>query len=119
GTQEEIDQPATETKQEIALVRLKADSPCRSTDLADVSDKKGSVATRPPTTGAVEATAITGAVDILISLDSSYGQKQTAWRQVIEAGKLDDVIAALEQRRAAEPLVADYAAGLGHGYLKK
>src|SRR4051812_12758220 len=41
------------------------------------------------------------AVDALVSAQVTYVQKQAAWRQLIEAGKLDEAIAELERRMAS------------------
>lgn len=59
------------------------------------------------------------AVDILVSPQASYGQKQATWKQLRDAGKLDLAIRELEQGTAANPGVADYPAALGQAYLKK
>ncbi len=59
------------------------------------------------------------AVGILVSPQASYGQKQTTWKQLREAGKLDRAIGELEQQVAANPGVAEYPAALGQAYLKK
>ncbi len=59
------------------------------------------------------------ALGTLISPQSSFAQKQSAWQQVRAAGKLDQVITDLEQRAAAEPTVAEYPAVLGQACLQK
>lgn len=90
--------------------------------------KENAVASSPSFTTHEQRTAasaasavslISRAIDTVLASDSTHAQKQRAWRQLIEAGRLDDAIAALEQKRAAEPLVADYAASLGDAYIKK
>jgi hypothetical protein len=58
-------------------------------------------------------------VDLLVSPQNTYEQKQAAWRRVREAGKLDQVIGDLEQRMAANPNAAEYPSALGQAYLKK
>lgn len=59
------------------------------------------------------------ALGTLISAQASFAQKQGAWQQVRAAGKLDQVIADLEQKAAAEPMVAEYPAVLGQACLQK
>jgi len=58
-------------------------------------------------------------VDTLVSAQASYAQKQEAWKQLRQAGKLDQAIAELEQRMAANPRAAEYPATLGQAYLQK
>ncbi len=62
---------------------------------------------------------VSGTVDVLVSTQSSYPQKHEAWKRVKDAGKLDQVILELEQRMAANPQGAEYAAALGQAYLQK
>ena len=85
--------------------------------LAVAKTSSATNAARPVPT--VDPAIISRAIDTLLATNSTYAEKQVALRQLIEAGKLDDAIAALEQRRAAEPAVADYAATLGHAYIRK
>ena len=59
------------------------------------------------------------AVDTLVSPQSSYPQKEGAWKQLKESGQLDQAIADLEQRVAADPQTAEYSAMLGRTYLEK
>ena len=68
---------------------------------------------------ALEAASLSRTVDILVSPQTSHQQKQEAWKQLREAGKLDQAIAELEQRTANEPRAAESAAALGHAYLQK
>ncbi len=58
-------------------------------------------------------------VDVLVSPQASHQQKQEAWKQLGEAGKLDQAIAELEQRTANDPRSADNPAALSHAYLQK
>ena len=59
------------------------------------------------------------AVDTLVSPNASYPQKQQAWKQLADSGKLDSAIAELEQRAANNPQAAEYPATLGQAYLQK
>lgn len=58
-------------------------------------------------------------VDVLVSTEATYQQKREAWKQLREAGKLDQAIAELEQRTANDPRSAQYPAALGQAYLQK
>ena len=55
----------------------------------------------------------------LLSPQVGFEQKQTTWKQLRKAGKLDPVIVDLEQRAADEPQSADTAAALGQAYFQK
>jgi tetratricopeptide (TPR) repeat protein len=58
-------------------------------------------------------------VDTLVSPQATYAQKQEAWKQLRQTGKLDQAIAELEQRMANDPRTAEYPAALGQAYLQK
>jgi tetratricopeptide (TPR) repeat protein len=58
-------------------------------------------------------------VDLLVSKEASYQQKQEAWKQLRDSGQLDQAIAELEQRVASDPRSAENAAALGKAYLEK
>jgi tetratricopeptide (TPR) repeat protein len=68
---------------------------------------------------ALEASSLNRTVDVLLSPQASYQQKQEAWKYLGEAGKLDQAITELEQRTANDPRNADNPATLGHAYLQK
>jgi tetratricopeptide (TPR) repeat protein len=58
-------------------------------------------------------------VDLLTSPQSTHEQKQAAWKQLRDSGKLDQAIGQLELRMAANPRDGEYPAALGQAYLKK
>ena len=68
---------------------------------------------------ALDASFLTRTVDVLVSPQASYQQKTEAWKQLREAGKLDQAIADLEQRTTNDLRSAEYPAALGHAYLQK
>jgi len=72
-----------------------------------------------PTQAALDAATVNQAVDMLASSQVSRSQKQATWKQWRDAGKLDLVIAELQQRMSADPRAAEYPATLGQAYLKK
>jgi tetratricopeptide (TPR) repeat protein len=72
-----------------------------------------------PANPALEASSLSRTVDMLLSPQASYQQKQEAWKYLGEAGKLDQAIAELEQRTANDPRSAECPAALGHAYLQK
>jgi len=59
------------------------------------------------------------AIQTLTSPQTSFAQKQVAWQQLGEAGKLDQAINELEQGAAAQPSRAEFPATLGQAYLQK
>ena len=59
------------------------------------------------------------AVDTLVSPQSGPEQKEAAWKQLKDSGKLDQAITELEQRVAGDPQTAEYSAMLGQAYLTK
>jgi len=67
----------------------------------------------------VDAAFLQQAVDLLVSTQATRQQKRAAWKQLRDAGKLDPVIAELEQRVANDPRAAEYSAALGQAYLQK
>lgn len=69
--------------------------------------------------GQLDAVMISQKIEGLVSPLVSYGQKQAAWKELRDNGKLDLAITALEQRMAAEPGVAAYPATLGQAYFAK
>jgi tetratricopeptide (TPR) repeat protein len=71
----------------------------------------------PPPASAAEI-AFTAAFDTLVSPASTYAEKQWAWKQLQESGRLADAAAELERLKAADPQNAAYPAALGQAYLK-
>jgi len=55
----------------------------------------------------------------LISAQVSFQEKQALWHQLGRQGKLDELIAALEQGAADHPAAAEYPAALGQAYVNK
>jgi tetratricopeptide (TPR) repeat protein len=68
---------------------------------------------------ALEAASLSRTIDVLVSPQATYQQKAEAWKQLREAGKLDQAIAELEQRTANDPRSAEDPAALGQAYLQK
>ena len=72
-----------------------------------------------PDVPVTDSSALKYSVDVLISAQSTFAQKQGVWKQLRESGKLDKAIADLEQRTAADPNTAANPAALGQAYLQK
>jgi tetratricopeptide (TPR) repeat protein len=66
-----------------------------------------------------DALAFKYSTDILLASQSTYEQKQAAWKQLRDAGKLDPLIGDLERRAVEDPRSAVCAATLGQAYLQK
>jgi tetratricopeptide (TPR) repeat protein len=75
-------------------------------------------ASSAPAPGSVEAIAFTAAMDTLVSPHSTYAEKQAAWKELKDSGRLADAAAELEQLMANDPKNALYPAALGQAYLK-
>lgn len=58
-------------------------------------------------------------LQMLISPQATFTQKQTAWRQLRDSGKLDQAISELEQSATSQPNLAEFPATLGQAYLQK
>jgi hypothetical protein len=66
-----------------------------------------------------EERAFREALATLLSPQSTFEQKQAAWKQLKNAGKLDDAIAELERLVADNPQSVEDTIALGEAYLKK
>jgi tetratricopeptide (TPR) repeat protein len=58
-------------------------------------------------------------VQRLVSPQSTYAQKQAAWKELRDRGELDHAITEIEQAVKANPANAEYSAALGETYLQK
>jgi tetratricopeptide (TPR) repeat protein len=59
------------------------------------------------------------AIDILVSPQTSFQQRQAAWKQLRDAGELDQALATLKQGAANNPTSAEYPTALGEAYVYK
>ncbi len=80
--------------------------------------------TAPPTNSPVAATpslppALKQAIDTLLSPQSTFHQKQAAWKSINETGQLDQAIEALKQGAAQNPTNSQWLAELGQANLQK
>ena len=64
-------------------------------------------------------TAFRRAIDILVSPQTSFQQRQAAWKQLRDAGELDQALATLKQGAANNPTSAEYPTALGEAYVYK
>jgi tetratricopeptide (TPR) repeat protein len=58
-------------------------------------------------------------IQVLLSPRSTYDQRQAAWKQLKDAGQLDQAIAQLEQRVTSGPASAEETTALGQAYWHK
>ena len=72
-----------------------------------------------PMNSGIDASIVSRAVDALVSPQASHQEKRAAWKQLRDAGKLDQAITDLEKRMADDPRAAEYPAALGQAYLQK
>ena len=59
------------------------------------------------------------AIATLVSPQSSFQQRQAAWKQLRDAGELDNALATLKQGAADNPASAEYSTALGEAYVYK
>ena len=85
---------------------------------ADTVVSVSNQASSAPAPGSLEAIAFTSAIDTLVSPHATYAEKQAAWKQLRDSGRLADAAAELELRMANDPKNALYPAALGQAYLK-
>jgi hypothetical protein len=71
-----------------------------------------------PSPGSVAGVAFAAAIDTLVSPHSTYAERQAAWKELKDSGRLADAAAELELRMANDPKNALYPAALGEAYLK-
>jgi tetratricopeptide (TPR) repeat protein len=64
-------------------------------------------------------TAFRQAIDILVSPQTSFQQRQAAWKQLRDAGELDQALATLKQGATNNPSSAEYPMALGEAYVYK
>jgi len=70
-------------------------------------------------TNSTPPTAFRQAIDILVSPQTSFQQRQAAWKQLRDAGELDQALATLKQGAADNPSSAEYPTALGVAYVYK
>ena len=99
-------------------------SPARHTPSADtasdsnLSDVHQLAYTPPvPNPAAAAKLAFKQSMDTLLSPSSTHEQRQAAWKQLMDAGQLDQAVAQLQQLAAANPQSAQYTGTLGEAYL--
>ncbi len=63
--------------------------------------------------------AVRQPLETLLSSKSSGAQKQAAWKELIDSGKLDQALAELDRRSVEDPSDSECLAILGLGYLQK
>jgi tetratricopeptide (TPR) repeat protein len=86
-------------------------------------DDSRSVPAAPPTsnepTVSTNSTPFSRAMGVLVSAQSSFQEKQAAWKQLAKAGELNQAIDALKAGMADNPSDAAYSTALGEAYIYK
>jgi len=70
-------------------------------------------------TNSTPPTAFRQAIDILVSPQTNFQQRQAAWKQLRDAGELDQALATLKQGAVNNPTSAEYPTALGEAYVYK
>ncbi|HEV8541800.1 MAG TPA: hypothetical protein VGR78_05360 [Verrucomicrobiae bacterium] len=73
----------------------------------------------PETPGNEAPLALSDAIEMLLSPQATFEQKQKVWSQLKDKGQLDEVIRELEQRWTDQPRDAALPTTLGQAYLKR
>jgi tetratricopeptide (TPR) repeat protein len=71
------------------------------------------------TTNSTPPTAFRQAMDVLVSQQTNFQQRQAAWKQLRDAGELDQALASLKQGVTNNPTSAQYPTALGEAYVYK
>jgi hypothetical protein len=84
-----------------------------------VDSPTGVAVPAPPAAKPSSAASFSQPLQILVAPQSSYAQKQAAWKELRDSHQLEKAIADLEHAAAADPSVAEYSATLGQAYVQK
>lgn len=103
----------------IALVQ-----PTPQIDSAELIATNKTPAVTPASTEVVaedpaKSSPLNRAIEVLVSAQSSFDDKQAAWKQLREANQLDQAIDLLKQGTKSNPTSAEYTTVLGEAYLQK
>jgi hypothetical protein len=109
-------QTAADSVAAAAVIKTDPGQPARRERHSEATVSNQSSAGPSPTSP--EAIAFAAAIDTLTSPHSTYSEKQAAWKQLQDSGRLADAAAELEKLKAADPTNALYPAALGQAYLK-
>jgi tetratricopeptide (TPR) repeat protein len=70
-------------------------------------------------TNSTPPSAFCQAIDILVSPQTNFQQRQAAWKQLRDAGELAQALATLKQGAVNNPTSAEYPTALGEAYVYK
>src|SRR5437660_509639 len=70
-------------------------------------------------TNSTTPTVFRRAIDILVCPQTSFQQRQAAWKQLRDAGELDQALATLKQGATNNPSSAEYPTALGEAFIYK
>jgi tetratricopeptide (TPR) repeat protein len=100
-------------------VWLKAANPPAELSTSTANRSSRSSGSAPAAVETESERAFREAIATLLSPQSTFTQKQAVWKQLKEAGQMDDAIAELERRVAGNPDSVEDAVALAQAYLKK
>jgi len=66
-----------------------------------------------------DSTPFRRAMDVLVSRQASFQERQAAWKKLRDAGELDQALATLKQDATNNPTSAEYSIALGEAYVYK
>jgi hypothetical protein len=86
---------------------------------APVAPASKPASARPPAPGINHPLDVTQAIGALVDPRTTHTQQEVLWKQLLDSGKLDETIAALERRISENPNAPADLSRLGHAYLLK
>jgi tetratricopeptide (TPR) repeat protein len=124
STAESVPDRQTDEAPATKYAAAKPDSINHRTPRSD--EDKGKLEADIPTPAATTAAAprelqlvLDQAIESLLAPQTGFEQKQTTWKELKKAGKLDQAISELERRAGADQTSADTIAALGQAYWQK
>src|SRR4051794_11522111 len=101
-----------QTERQVSAPAADSNQPPLASPVQNETKPDNSVTSTPPP-------AFRQAIDILVSPQTTFQQRQAAWKQLRDAGQLDQALASLKQGVANNPTSAEYPTALGEAYVYK
>jgi tetratricopeptide (TPR) repeat protein len=101
-----------QTEAQVSALAADSNRPPLASPVQNETKPDSSATSTPPS-------AFRQAIDILVSPQTTFQQRQAAWKQLRDAGELDQALASLKQGVANNPTSAEYPTALGEAYVYK
>jgi len=117
ATAAQVQEPEVAVTMPLRTVALATPADGTTREVLNSAGSAGNPAvTQPQPTSSL---SIQRTIETLLSAQASFDEKQAAWQQLKDCGKLDLAINELERGAASNPNSAQYPAALGQAYLQK